>query len=248
MIRFLSLIGLIACTRSEPVQETPSPRDAAPVIDSGKPDCGLVSEIEFELTWSPGSMNPWPHYRKAIELWKATPPTCRRGRWHLAAARLLELRATRTLEVDSIRLETSEAALIAALEQPDDLQVLTRAAEVSSYGRRVALPADACPRARVAAAAEKQNGDRYSDDAHFVCARKAIENLDPVAAEKELAAIVDGGSADLELARAQTAALRRDHLAAKRHAAKAIEIASRGHSLEPAADTDAIVRLARDIR
>lgn len=177
--------------------------------------------------------------RDAIAAARATPPACRSGAWYLAVARLLDLQAE--LEIPGLALHTPEDALAAALRQPDDVDVLARVAQASALGHPIALPLDACERARAVAGSEYEG----KDSAHYVCARVAIAAGRGKQAIAELdAVVVPGLLGDFELARAQAATLAGDRVATVRYARAAIASNRRNFYLT-AEDRSTIERLAQ---
>lgn len=257
MTRLWALTLLVACfggSSDDAKLETiiATPMTETPVAPL-KPDCDRMRyALESEVSSAYVAKDRYHNYRKALEMAPAVPAVCRAGWWYLAVARLLDLGFDRAL----VGFETPEAALVAALQQPDDVGVLERVAQVAALGRDIRLPGDACQRARAIARALSQAtatfgdrvvADRGKDSARCVCARAAIAEGNGASASGALDEIADPDRlADFELARAQAAKLSNDRAARIRNARAALVKARRfGHYTRVTEDDrDAIVRLA----
>jgi len=150
--------------------------------------------------------------RAAKELWTAMPETCRKGAWYLAAARLVAI-DVKPLVAGSVTIDDEKTALVGALGQPADADVLARVALVAAIGREPGLPANACDSARGAV----DKSDRNAGDlATYVCARAAIVAGDGKRARIELVGMYDAKRfLDIDLVRAQAAKLAGDTKAMK---------------------------------
>ena len=180
--------------------------------------------------------------KEAVKLWPNVPTACQTGAWYLQAALLINAGESE-LNAGAIKVTSEESALTMALAQPDDINVLERVAFVSALGRKPALPADACKRAK-AVAGKDTNGAAY------VCARAAIAAGDGKTAKAELAAIKStSGLADVELARAQAAQLNKDAKTRKAQAKLAMKLDSKKANLALIKERDrkAIVELAKPL-
>lgn len=194
--------------------------------DAGQLDCSAAhSRVDAAAMVAWHAMdNPSP-IREARLQWTAMPPACRNGRWYLQGALLLEL-AGGSLDAGDIELESSAAALGAALAQPDDLDVLMRVAFESAIGKQPKLPIDACERAH-RTISDPRNREQL-DGVAYVCARAAIVAGDGEKAKREVDALTGARVfVDADLLLAQIARLRGDREAMKAHAKNASQVDAR---------------------
>jgi hypothetical protein len=249
--RFVLGVLLLGCTRepSEPskkeilrIEELPKPEP---------PDClAQQYRVSTEMTGVVGAKDHVERKRAAITAANATSPGCRSGSWYLDVSRLLDLGAQ--LELAGLHFATPEEALAAALQQPDDVNVLVRVTQVAAFGRKVTPPSDACERARRVVGVLERGSDRdriearvADEGAHYICARAAIEGGDGKRALAELAAVDPRTFVDFELARAQAFKLVGNRALTIRHARAAITTANEARIVT--ADRDAIIRLAEPL-
>ncbi|HWO25667.1 MAG TPA: hypothetical protein VNO30_43310 [Kofleriaceae bacterium] len=149
------------------------------------------------------------------------------------------------LEAGAARIETEEAALTAGLAGPDDVELLARVAYVSAIGRKPALPADACARAKSLAAASND-----PDAVAYTCAQAALAAADGSAAAQLLAAIKEPKRwLDTELAQARAAKLVNDKAAMARFAQAAAKVDYERAQMANVASNDAkiVVQAAKQL-
>lgn len=242
-MRVLMLLCFVACIGSSDEAKPVPRKQPAPLkpthVAPLQPDCDRMHRLEGEVSSAYVAKDHVNNYRRAIEMAPAVPQVCRAGWWYLAVARLLDLGVDREIA----GFKTPEAALEAGLQQPDDVRVLVRVAQVAALGRKPALPADACERARMVtsrtARTDEESGARY------VCGRAAIASGDGARAIVELDAYLDTSATwDVELARAQAAKLVKDRASTIRHARLAIAAANKLGMRTTELDRDVMLRLA----
>ena len=209
-----------------------------PAVDCTKELAAVMSHIRSAYV----AKEMFGPRKEAVKKWPAVAASCRNGLWYLEAALLINA-GERELVADAVKLASEEAALTAALQQPDHVDVLERVALVSALGRKPALPADACTRAKAVAGTD-------TEGAAYVCARAAIAAGDGKTATGELAAIKNTtGRADLELARAQAAKLAGDKKTMKAQAklATKLDFNRANAALIKDRDRKAIIDLAKPL-
>jgi hypothetical protein len=209
----IALCLLVSSTQLVLAGDAPKPAPPPATVDCATPLAEVMSLVHDAYI----AKNTGAPRKEAAKMWPTVPDACHTGAWYLQAALLINAGETE-LNAGAIKVATEESALTMALAQPDDINVLKRVALVSALGRKPALPADACKRAK-AVAGKDANGAAY------VCARAAIAAGDGKTAKEELAAIKStSGLADVELARAQAAQLNKDAKTRKAQAKLAMKL------------------------
>jgi hypothetical protein len=179
--------------------------------------------------------------KNAVKKWPAVPEACHTAQWYLQAALIINAGETE-LTAGDVKIATEEAALMLAMQQADDVDVLVRIALINVLGRKPALPKDACKRAQAI-----DKGDR----AAYVCARVAISKRDGKSAKKQLATITLARRfPDYELTIAQAAKLNKDTKTMKAQASLAAKLnEDRAEmALINEADHNAIIDLAKKLK
>jgi hypothetical protein len=170
------------------------------------PACGGLATLASEVHLWQVAASPQPHRRKVAALWPTLPAACRGGTFYLAAAELVGHATDAALATadGAVVMHSAGDALARGLAaEPDHPRLLAHlafAADISPDAKP-ALPPGACANAR-------GRGDKWGDDAAYVCALAAIHASDGPTALVELDRIHSAAAfPDLLVRRAQALAL-----------------------------------------